>query len=95
MRPTYHVLSKESSIGPDNNYGAAVDALHREIAKRITATMKRKKLSVNHLADYAGIGRGYLSELLRGKKAPTVKTLAKIAAALDVDLRDLIPSTRT
>ena len=68
--------------------------MHREIARRIGAAMKRKKMSVNKLADFAGIGRGYLSELLRSKKAPTVKTLAKIAAALDVDLRDLIPSTK-
>lgn len=68
--------------------------MHREIARRITASAKRKNLSVNKLADFAGVSRGYVSELLRGKKSVSVKTLAKIAAALDVDLRDLIPSTK-
>jgi transcriptional regulator with XRE-family HTH domain len=69
-----------------------VDALHREIARRITAAMKRKDMTVNKLADFAGLGRGSMSEILRGKRSPTVKTLAKIAAALDVEVRDLMPS---
>jgi transcriptional regulator with XRE-family HTH domain len=54
--------------------------------------MRRKKWSVNQLADFAGVGRGYLSELLRGMKSPTVRTLAKIAAALGVGVRDLLPT---
>ena len=53
--------------------------------------MKRKKWSVNQLADFAGMGRGHMSEIVRAKKSPTVRTLAKIAAALEVSVRDLLP----
>ena len=69
----------------------AVDALHREIGRRIAAVAKKKKLSVNKLADFAGVGRGYLSEMMRGKKSPTVRTLAKLATALGVEVRDFLP----
>jgi transcriptional regulator with XRE-family HTH domain len=69
-----------------------VDALHREIARRIEQAARRKKWSLNQLADFAGLGRGYVSEMIRGKKSPTVRTLKKIADALDVSVRDLIPS---
>lgn len=53
--------------------------------------MKKKKLSLNHLADFSGIGRGRLSEILSGKSSPTLRTLAKIANALEVKMRDLFP----
>lgn len=69
-----------------------MDSLHREIGRRIEAAMKRKKLSANKLADFAGIGRGSLSEILNGSRSPTVRTLAKLAAALEVEVRDLLPA---
>jgi DNA-binding Xre family transcriptional regulator len=45
--------------------------------------------SLRHLADRAGIGIGYLSQIENGERKGTVETLKKIAAALDVDLDDL------
>ncbi len=45
--------------------------------------------SLRQLAERAGIGVGYLSQIENGERNGTVGTLKKIAAALDVDLDDL------
>ena len=45
--------------------------------------------SLRQLAERAGIGLGYLSQIENGGRKGTVETLKKIAAALDVDLDDL------
>ena len=45
--------------------------------------------SLRHLAERAGIGTGYLSQIENRERKGTVETLKKIAAALDVDLDDL------
>jgi len=37
----------------------------------------------------ADISKSYLSAVLRCKKSPTVRTLEKVAAALEVGIRDL------
>jgi transcriptional regulator with XRE-family HTH domain len=70
------------------------DAVHRDFARRVRDAMKRKGWSRNQAADFIGIGRGHLSEILNGNKSPTLRTMRKIADALEVDLRDLVPSTR-
>jgi transcriptional regulator with XRE-family HTH domain len=67
-----------------------MDDLHRELATRLRAAMRKKHWSANQLADFAGVSRGYVSEVLAGKKSPTLRTLAKLAAGLDVSVRDLV-----
>ena len=42
--------------------------------------------SLRQLAERAGIGIGYLSQIENGERKGTVETLKKIAAALEVDL---------
>jgi transcriptional regulator with XRE-family HTH domain len=49
-----------------------------------------KKLSQEELAFRAGIDRSYLSEVENGQKNLSVRVLDQIAAALDVDMRDLL-----
>jgi transcriptional regulator with XRE-family HTH domain len=68
-----------------------MDDLHKLTVARIRAAARKKKWSANQLADFAGLGRGYLSELLAGKKSPTLRTLGKIAVALEVPVRTLLP----
>ena len=68
-----------------------MDDLHLELATRLKAAMRRKRWSANQLADFAGVSRGFVSEVLQGKKSPTLRTLAKLAAALDVQVRSLLP----
>jgi transcriptional regulator with XRE-family HTH domain len=45
--------------------------------------------SLRQLAQRAGMGIGYLSQIENGERKGTVDTLKKIAAALNVDLDDL------
>jgi transcriptional regulator with XRE-family HTH domain len=68
-------------------------ALHRRIAASIRAHADRQKISLNKLADFAGISRRQLARVLNCEQSPTVATLEKIAAALDVGVRDLLPPT--
>ncbi len=63
--------------------------IHLVVNRNILKLAGRKKWSINLLADFAGISRGYLSTLLRGKKSPTLRTLEKIANALEVEVGEL------
>jgi transcriptional regulator with XRE-family HTH domain len=60
---------------------------------RIRTLSGRRNWSGNHLADAAGVSRAQLSRLLTLQTSPTIGLLAKIAAALDVNTRDLLPTT--
>ena len=66
-------------------------ALHRRIAASIRDHADRQKVSLNKLADFAGISRRQLARVLSCEQSPTVATLEKIASALDVGVRDLLP----
>jgi transcriptional regulator with XRE-family HTH domain len=67
------------------------DSLHRHIATRIRSLAERRNWSGNHLADIAGVSRAQMSRLLTLQTSPTIGLLAKIAAALEVSPRDLLP----
>ena len=60
-------------------------SLTRIFALRVREAARAKGFSVNKLADFSGRSRGFVSEVLRGVKAPTLDTVEAIAAALDVE----------
>src|SRR5215470_3344899 len=64
-------------------------AAHRALAQRTHELRKAKGWSQNKLADFAGIARGYLSHILAGEYSPTVRILAQLADALEVQVKDL------
>ena len=68
-----------------------MDALHLHFARAVERLIKKKSTSINKVADFAGIGRGRLSEIVAGKSSPTLRTIGKIAAALGAAPRDLLP----
>ena len=47
-------------------------------------------MSLAALADQAGIGKGYLSQIENGARTGTIETMKKLAAALDIELDDLV-----
>ncbi len=59
-----------------------------ENAVRIYRTYRG--LSVSELAEAAGISQPYLSEIEKGRKTGSVDVLKRIAAALRVDLEDIV-----
>ena len=62
---------------------------HAILITRVGTLAKRKALSINRLADAAGISRGYLSGVLRGVHSPSVQTVEKLAMALEVEVWQL------
>jgi transcriptional regulator with XRE-family HTH domain len=65
------------------------DELHVRVVQRIREVARRKGLSVDALADAAEVSRSYLWKVLAGRFSPTIKTVAKIAGALEVDPLEL------
>ncbi|MEN6333043.1 MAG: helix-turn-helix transcriptional regulator [Phycisphaerales bacterium] len=58
---------------------------------RVLRELRRSRgLSQERLADITETHRTYISQLERGLRSPSLRTLAAIAAALSVSIRDLI-----
>ena len=64
-------------------------AAHRALSRRTYELRKAKGWSQNQLADFAGIARGYLSHILAGEYSPTIRIVAQLADALEVQVKDL------
>lgn len=67
------------------------DTIHRYISARVRELTRRRKWSQNQLADFAGLSRSQLSRLMNCQQSPSVATLAKVAAALEVTVKELLP----
>lgn len=65
------------------------EALLKLIGKRIQTIRKEQNLSLRDVAFKIGMESSNLSVIENGKSNPQVLTYAKIAFALNVDLRDL------
>ena len=61
-----------------------------EIGKRIVATRLQRGLSQGTVSRRAGVDPSYLSRIETGKVQPTVRTAARIAAALRMPLSNLL-----
>ena len=60
------------------------------LGRRIADLRRSKGISQLCLAEMADISKEHLSNLERGNKLPSAKTLAQIASALDVSLDTLV-----
>ena len=61
----------------------------RLVAENVSEIAKQQGMSVNKLADFAGVNRPHLTRFLQGKADVTVGWLAQVAEALDVELATL------
>lgn len=59
-----------------------------KVGERIAALREQKNLSVNKLANMAGISQSFLRDIERGKKNPTVETLSYFCEALNITLTE-------
>lgn len=71
-----------------------VDELHKRVTSRIRRTARERKIALTHLPDLAGVSRSHFWEVLGGKRSPTLQWLAKVAAALDVEVAELVAARR-
>jgi transcriptional regulator with XRE-family HTH domain len=68
----------------------SIDPLLRTIGLTIRALRRERGLSQAQLAELADIDRSYMSSIERGLRNVSVLNVARIAAALDVPVRDLL-----
>ncbi len=59
------------------------------IASQLRALRRQRGLTLQEVADQAGIGRSYLSRLERGEKAPSIATIVRLAESLGVQVSHL------
>lgn len=64
-----------------------IDKAFGEVLRRLRSA---KGLSQEALGFRAGLHRTYVSQLERGLKSPSLRTIEKIAHVLEVDLADLM-----
>jgi transcriptional regulator with XRE-family HTH domain len=57
-----------------------------EIGRNIANYRKLKRLTQKELAETIGMSRGHIVAIERGRRIPKIKTLARIAECLGVDL---------
>jgi transcriptional regulator with XRE-family HTH domain len=64
----------------------------RLLSERIKSLRNTRRWSQEQLAERASIQRSYLAALERGTRNPSVRTLVKLANALNVSVSDLFDS---
>jgi transcriptional regulator with XRE-family HTH domain len=57
--------------------------------RRLKQLIEQRYRSLDRFYLETDFSKGHLSEILRGKGSPTVATLAKLARALDIEVREL------
>jgi transcriptional regulator with XRE-family HTH domain len=67
------------------------EQIAKEIGENARALRRKRKLSLTAAARKAEIGLGALSELENGKRVPALTTLKKLATAMGVKVRQLLP----
>lgn len=58
------------------------------ITEKITFLRTEKGLSVNKLANIAGLSQGFVRQIELGEKKPTIESLSLICEALNITLAD-------
>ncbi len=69
----------------------ALDRREQDVAERIFELREARGWSQTELAKRAGIGRGTMNMVEGGRTAPRLITLRRLARALGVPVRELLP----
>jgi transcriptional regulator with XRE-family HTH domain len=64
-------------------------SLKNRIGQKIKTLRTEKNLTQEQLAEKAGISIDFLSLIERGRNAPSLESLEKIANALNIEVKDL------
>lgn len=82
----------EDGVAVTESTGDDGSLIVAELAKAIREHRRRAGLTQTELAERAGIGRVYLSQVERAHKNPTVVVLVQLARGLGVQPGELLPS---
>lgn len=66
------------------------DPMAKKLGLWVKELRAERGFTFDAFVEETGLGRGYISELERGLVVPTLHSLAKIAAALEVTVADLL-----
>lgn len=66
-----------------------IELIYKNLGKRITKIRGEKKLTQEKLALDTGLNRAFIGYIERSERKPTIKTIARIAEALNVELWEL------
>lgn len=61
----------------------------KQLGENIARLRAKKKISQVGLSDLCGFEKSNMSRIEKGNTSPTIKTLRKIAKALDLEMKDL------
>jgi len=67
----------------------SIDAIYKELGRRIVAARKTRNMSQEQLATDSGIDRSHMGFIEQGRRKPTLSTLIKIAYSLGMSLEQL------
>jgi transcriptional regulator with XRE-family HTH domain len=67
----------------------SIDAVYKELGKRIVAARKAKNMSQEQLAASSEIDRSHMGFIEQGRRKPTLTTLHKITSSLGISLEQL------
>lgn len=59
----------------------------------ISTNLKKRGMSIRKLSEESKINHSFILEIMRGKKNPTFKTMIRLASALQISPKDMMPET--
>lgn len=68
-------------------------ALRELLAENVRQLAGERGVTLNALADFAGVSRAQVYEVLAGRTGPGIDWIAKVAAALEVEPWELLAPT--
>jgi transcriptional regulator with XRE-family HTH domain len=71
-----------------------VSELRKQVGRRVRELRHARDLTQEQLGERAGLSYKFIGEVERGIGNPTLDTLASVAAALDVEVVDLVSNGR-
>jgi transcriptional regulator with XRE-family HTH domain len=71
-----------------------VKAIHTTLASRIAFLRRQHGMTLDQLADTAGLTKSYISKVERGLSIPSISTALKIASTFDLSVGQLLGETQ-
>lgn len=94
LEEKYHIIMTDTAHTPGFSRADEQEAaLAATVATRIFDLRKAKGLSFDALAQKAGVAKGTLVQIEQQRGNPSISTLCRLAAALDVSVADLVAPT--
>jgi len=70
------------------------DNLHIKVGLKIMLERQKRRWSQEKLSELAEISKNSLGAIERGTSVPTINTLGKIASALNIEITELINTSK-